>query len=203
MSFISKIVFRPLPGKTGVANERIQRLSEISTRAGARVRVARVVWGDGAGLIQFLSSYASMAAGAKAVTALYADPAYAEMRAQHEKEPSVSWEGPEIWRSVFGEPQPNYPVMLQREYELDRRHLKSALALLPEIQATQGDSPVVAVVPVIAGDMARLMVAYYAPSLVEAGERMDRTAASEAFQAIVLRAAEFGKLTRSRLLVNI
>ena len=60
----------------------------------------------------------------------------------------------------------------------------------------------IGVVPMISSDMARLMVGYYANSLPDLGEGVDSVGMSEAFQAIVLRAAEFGSLTRARVVVN-
>jgi hypothetical protein len=144
-----------------------------------------------------------MESAAKIVTAFRADPAFLALIAENQKDPASTWEGPEVWRCVFGQTHPGYPVLLQREYEMDRRHIKSAVALLPQLQALQGDRPLLAVIPALSGDMARFMVGYYATSLEDAGERMDRIGGSEAFKSIVLRAAELGKLTKARLLVNI
>jgi hypothetical protein len=93
--------------------------------------------------------------------------------------------------------------MLQREYQIDRRNLKSALAMLPEVQALAPDRPVIGLVPVVSDDMGRLLVGYYASSLVDLGERIDRVGMSDAFQAIVARAAEFGTLTKARAIVNV
>ena len=61
----------------------------------------------------------------------------------------------------------------------------------------------IGVVPVIADDMARLMIGYYANSLADLGDMIDRVGMSDAFQAITMRAAEFGTLMRARVLVNI
>jgi len=203
MTIISKRVFRPLPGKSAIAHERIQRLAGVLARAGGGVRTATVAWGDGAREIHLYGLFASVEAGAQAATAMMADADFVALRAASENEPASNWEGPEVWRSVFGEPQPTHPAMLQREYEIDRRHVRSAVALLPEVQATLPHTPILAVVPVMSGDMGRLMIAYYARSLVELGKAVDGAIASEAFQSIATRAAEYGRLTRSRVLVNL
>jgi len=144
-----------------------------------------------------------MEAGAKAFTALVADPDGVKLRAESANDPASQWEGPEIWRTVFGEPRLDFPVMMQREYEIDRRNLKHAVAMLPEVQALQPDRPVIGVIPVVSSDMSRLMVGYYASSLVDLGEKIDRVGMSEAFQAIVARAAEFGTLKRARVIANV
>jgi hypothetical protein len=203
MTVISRRIFRPLPGKSSVAHARIQRLAEIMTRAGAKTRTSNVVWGDDARAIHLHGIFENIAAGAKMATTMNADPAFAALRTESDNDPASHWEGPEVFRCVFGEPEPGYSVLLQREYEIDRRKLKSALGLMPEVQALQPDRPNLAVVPVISGDMGRLMIVYYATSLIDLGERMDRIGVSDAFQSILVRAAEFGKLTRSRVLVNI
>ncbi len=98
----------------------------------------------------------NMEAGAKAFSAMAADPDGVKLRAESENDPASVWEGPEVWRTVFGEPRPDFPVMLQREYQMDRRNLKRAVELLPEVQALRPDRPVIAVIPVVSSDMARL-----------------------------------------------
>lgn len=203
MTFISGTTFTPIPGKTALSHERIRRLGEIIARAGGRTRIATVAWGDGARNVHLYGVSPTMKANAEVFAAVNADPAFAALRAESEKEPASHWEGPEVWRCVFGEPQPNYPVLLQREYEVDRRHLKTMIGLMSEAQSLQGERPALAVVPAFSGEMSRLMVVYYATSLVDAGERIDRIGGSEAFQALLARAAEFGRLTKARLLVNI
>jgi len=202
MTVISKRVFRPMGGKAGLAHERIKRLAGVITRAGARVRVASVIWGDGARDIHIYASFANMEAAGKAAAAMNADPDFAAQRNESEADPASYSEGPEMWRTVFGEPQPTFPVILQREYTIDRRRLASAVALLPEVQALRSDRPVIGVVPVLSGDMARIMIGYYAKSLADLGESIDSVGMSEAFQAIMLRAAEFGSLTKARAIVN-
>lgn len=203
MTVVSKRVFRPIPGKTALAHSRIKRLSEVLTRVGGRVRVCTVAWGDGARDVHLYGSFQNMEAGAKAFAAMIEDPEGVKLRTESENDPASEWEGPEVWRTVFGEPQPNYPVMLQREYQIDRRNLKSAVAMLPEVQALAPDRPVIGLVPVVSDDMGRLLVGYYASSLVDLGERIDRVGMSDAFQAIVARAAEFGTLTKARAIVNV
>jgi hypothetical protein len=203
MAVISRRIFRPIPGRVAEANSRIKRLSEALTRAGARVRLCAVAWGDGARDLHLNGVFPSVKAGAEAFTALGIDADAVKLRAESESNPSSVWEGPEVWRTVFGEPQPNYPVMLQREYQMDRRNLKKAVALMPEIQALRPDRPVIAVVPVVSGDMARFMALYYANSLVDLGEGIDEVGFSDAFQSIVVRAAELGALTKARVLVNV
>lgn len=203
MTVISRRVFRPLPGKAAVVQGRIKRLAEVLASVGGRVRVGAVAWGDGARDLHLYGVYPSMEAGAKAFEAMLAHPEAQKLRAESEGDPSSLWEGPEVYRAVYGEPQPNFPVMLQREYQIDRRNLKRMVELCPEVQALRPDRPILAVAPVVSGDMARMLIAYYATSLTDLGEMIDKVGMSDAFQAIVVRAAELGTLTKARAIVNI
>jgi hypothetical protein len=203
MTVISKRAFRPITGKAAVAQQRVKRLAEILARAGGRTKVATVAWGDGARDLHLYGVFQNVEAGAKVFAAMMDDPDSAKLREESENDPASHWEGQEVWRTVFGEPRPGFPVLLQREYQMDRRNLTRAVELLPEVQALQTDRPILAVVPVISGDMARFMVGYYATSLADLGERIDRIGMSPAFQEIVVRAAEFGTLAKARVLVNL
>jgi hypothetical protein len=202
MTVISKRVFRPMPGKSALALSRVRRLGECLGRLGGRVRIAGVAWGDGARDVHLYGVFETMQAGAKAFAALAEDADAVKLRSESENDPASVWEGPEVWRAAFGQPRPDYPVMLQREYSINRRNLKRAVDLLPEVQALDANMPILGVVPVVSGDMARLMVGYYAKTLVDLGEGIDRVGMSDAFQAIVLRAAELGTLTRARVIVT-
>ena len=100
---------------------------------------------------------------------------------------------------MYGEPT-KHPIVVQREYQVARAHLKEAVALLPEIAALSPATPMMGVVPVFAGDLARLLVVYYAQSLDEMSDYLDTTGSSKEFQALVLRAHAFGELKQSRVL---
>ncbi len=203
MAVISKRVFRPLPGKEAIAHARINRMSEVLIRVGGHVRVCIVAWGDNARELHLYGHFPNLEAGAKAFAAMVEDHDGVRLRSEPETDPAADWEGPEVWGVVFGEVRPDFPVMLQREYRIDRRNLKAALLMLPEVQAIQPDRPIIGVAPVVSGDMGRLMICYYAKSLVDLGERMDRFGKSNAFQAMTLRATEFGFLTKARAMVNL
>lgn len=187
-------------GKSDLALARVKEFGEIMTRAGGRVRVAKVIFGHGAGEIHLFCAFDDFAHGTKAATAMAADPAMAALMAEREKNPAGNLMGPEVWRTIFGEPAQK-PVLLQREYQIERKNLKDAVKLLPEIANVMGSSnPVMANVPVFSGDLARMMVVYYADSLTHLGETVDKIGMSEAFQSIVDKASEHGKLSNSRVL---
>ena len=110
-------------------------------------------------------------------------------------------EGPYVYRTVFRETS-KLPVLLQREYQVARQNLPEALKLLPEAYDATDKQPMTAVIPVFAPQMDRLVIVYYAESLEAMGRNLDRYGMSEAFQAVVQKAAQHGQLLAGRVLVQ-
>ena len=90
---------------------------------------------------------------------------------------------------------------MQREYRLPRENLQDALSLLPEIEklGKSHDFKMMAVVPVIADDLGRMVVAYYNKTMEDLGKTIDEVGMSEKFQKIVTKANTFGTLEKSRV----
>jgi hypothetical protein len=125
--------------------------------------------------------------------------------AERERDPAGSAEGPELYRRVFGEVQPGMPVLLMREYTMARDRLDGALGLMPELDALMKghDVRLLAATPVFSADMSRLIAVYCCRSPAHLGSAIDGVGASAEFRSIVARAAAFGTLARSRVLVSI
>jgi len=138
-------------------------------------------------------------------TAAENDPSRVRLNEERGQNPGGTVDGPEVFRTVFGEVSPGFPVILQREYSIARDKLGNALELLPEIEALVGGhgAKLLAAVPVFSSDMGRLIVAYYFRSPADLGNGMDVVGASQEFQAILVRAAGFASLARSRVVVSI
>ena len=96
---------------------------------------------------------------------------------------------------------PNYPIVMQREYRLPRENLQDALSLLPEIEklGKSHDFKMMAIVPVIADDLGRMVVAYYNKTMEDLGKTIDEVGMSEKFQKIVAKANTLGTLEKSRV----
>ena len=199
MTIISRRIATPMSGKSQLAHQRISALGDAMTRAGARVRIARVLFGEGAGSVHVYGSFDTFKDGTQTSEKMVKDPLFIQLRADADADRAATWQGPEVFRTVYGEPS-KYPVIVQREYQVARAHLKEALALLPEIEALNPATPMMAVVPVFAGDLARLLVVYYAQSLDDMSDYLDTTGSTKEFQALVLRAHAFGELKQSRVL---
>lgn len=104
---------------------------------------------------------------------------------------------------VFGEATPQ-PVIMRRLYQVERGHLKDAIAMLPEARAAiHKDTGMLAVIPSIAPNMNELSVAYYSDSLEQMGQYLDEYGLSEKFQAVVTKASQYGKLLSCDVLVAV
>jgi hypothetical protein len=203
MTIVSRRILVPMPGKSALTLERAKRAASILASHGALVRVFSVVMGQDAGNIEILARYANFTEGSKVSAALASDPQAQQLQQEREKNPAAAVHGPYVYRLVFGEAAPQ-PVIMRRHYQVERRNLKAALEMLPEAKAAlHPGTGMLAVVPVIAPDMASLSISYYADSLEHLGQNLDEYGMSEKFQAVVAKASQFGTLTSSDVLVAV
>ena len=201
MTVISVRRMTPQIGKTELATSRVRAMAGIVATAGGRVRIGQVVAGEGAGCMQLYAAFTDFASISKATLAIAADPARVKLLHERELNPAGEVVGPEVYRTVFGDVAPDYPVIMQREYRLPRENLQNALSLLPEIEklGKSHDFKMMAVVPVIANDLGRMVVAYYSKTMEDLGRTIDEVGMSEEFQKIVTKANTFGVLEKSRV----
>ena len=201
MTVISVRRMTPQIGKTELATSRVRTMAGIVATAGGRVRIGQVVAGEGAGCMQLYAAFTDFASISKATVAIAADPARVKLLHERELNPAGEVVGPEVYRTVFGDVAPDYPVIMQREYRLPRENLQNALSLLPEIEklGKSHDFKMMAVVPVIADDLGRMVVAYYSKTMEDLGRTIDEVGMSEEFQKIVTKANNFGALEKSRV----
>ena len=191
----------PTVGKTELATSRVRTMAGIVATAGARVRIGQVVAGEGAGCIQLYAAFPDFVSIHKATITIAADPARVKLLHERETNPAGEVVGPDVYRTVFGDVAPDYSVIMQREYRVPRENLQNALSLLPEIEelGKSHDYKMMAVVPVIADDLGRLIVAYYSRTMEDLGRTIDEVGMSEQFQKIVTKANTFGTLEKSRV----
>ena len=201
MTVISVRRMTPEIGKTELATSRVRAMAGIVATAGGRVRIGQVVAGEGAGSMQLYAAFTDFTSISKATLAIAADPARVKLLHERELNPAGEVVGPEVYRTVFGDVAPDYPVIMQREYRLPRENLQNALSLLPEIEmlGKSHDFKMMAVVPVIANDLGRMVVAYYSKTMEDLGRTIDEVGMSEEFQKIVTKANTFGVLEKSRV----
>jgi hypothetical protein len=201
MTVISVRRMTPTVGKTELATSRVRTMAGIVATTGARVRIGQVVAGEGAGCIQLYAAFPDFVSISKATITIAADPARVKLLHERELNPAGEVVGPDVYRTVFGDVAPDYSVIMQREYRVPRENLQNALSLLPEIEelGKSHDYKMMAVVPVIADDLGRLIVAYYSRTMEDLGRTIDEVGMSEQFQKIITKANTFGTLEKSRV----
>ena len=201
MTVISVRKMTPTVGKTELATSRVRAMAGIVARAGARVRIGQVVAGEGAGSMHLYAAFEDFSSISRATLTIASDPARATLLHERELNPAGEVVGPEVYRTIYGDVAPNYPIVMQREYRLPRENLQDALSLLPEIEklGKSHDFKMMAVIPVIADDLGRMIVAYYNKTMEDLGKTIDEVGMSEKFQTIVTKANTFGTLEKSRV----
>jgi len=201
MTVISMRQITPVIGKTELATSRVRAMAGIVARAGARVRIGNVVGGEGAGSLHMYAAWENFEALSRGTVKIASDPARQKLLHERELNPGGEMIGPEVYRTVYGDLAPDYPVVMQREYSVPRENLVDALGLLPDIEklGKDHDYKLAAVIPVIADDLGRMAVLYYYKTLEELGAAIDQIGMSEEFQKIVAKANTLGTLTKSRV----
>jgi len=201
MTVISVRKMTPTVGKTELATSRVRAMAGIVARAGARVRIGQVVAGEGAGSMHLYAAFEDFSSISRATLTIASDPARATLLHERELNPAGEVVGPEVYRTIYGDVASNYPIVMQREYRLPRENLQDALSLLPEIEklGKSHDFKMMAIVPVIADDLGRMVVAYYNKTMEDLGKTIDEVGMSEKFQKIVTKANTLGTLEKSRV----
>ena len=180
-------------------------MQEIMTKHGAKSRVAKIVAGDMAGSIHLTGSYENMQNGCDSFNEMSNDPSRIALMKEREADPGGHLIGPEVFRTIYGNISPDHKVIMMREYQLSRSNLSEAVKVFPDIDALlkNEDASFMAVIPMVATNMDRLIACYYFPDMSSMGEQVDRVGMSEEMQNIVLKANSSGNLISSRVLLTV
>lgn len=201
MTVISRRIIVPAQGKTDAAIAQAKALAEQASLTGTKTRLLKVIMGVDAGNLEMFVRFENFQDGIAGFQTLAASAGVSNARAQLEGSNVQSISGPYVYRTVFGEPSAQ-PILVQRQYQLSRANLQAAIALMPEVKAAFSEkTSVSAVIPVFAPEMDILAINYYMDSLSDLGKELDDSAMSPAFQNVVMKAAQIGKLTSARVLM--
>jgi hypothetical protein len=142
-----------------------------------------------------------MTSATKSFASLSKNKEIMELMSKRDDDPSGHLIGPEVYRSVYGQPSPEHNILLIREYEVDRKFLPQSIEILTEADALakDEDTNMLALYPVIADKMDTLYVVYYYSSFESMGDIIDRIGMSKEFQNLVNKANESGKLKASNV----
>ena len=201
MSIISRRILKPILGKSKTALERSTKYKNIMVSNGVKARLGMFVGGELNGSIQLTAAYADMTSATKSFADLSKNKEILELMSKRDDDPSGHLIGPEVYRSVYGQPSPEHNILLIREYEVDRKFVPQSVELLAEVEAIgkDEDTKILGLYPIIADKMDTLFVIYYYSSFESMGDIIDRVGMSEAFQNVVNKANEIGKLKASNV----
>ena len=201
MAIISRRILKPILGKSKTALERSTKYKDIMVSNGVKARLGMFVGGELNGSIQLTAAYADMTSATKSFADLSKNKEILELMSKRDDDPSGHLIGPEVYRSVYGQPSPEHNILLIREYEVDRKFVPQSVELLAEVEAIgkDEDTKILGLYPIIADKMDTLFVIYYYSSFESMGDIIDRVGMSEAFQNVVNKANEIGKLKASNV----
>ena len=205
MSVIAYTIIKPRDGKRSILVDRVRRLGSIFSRLGADVRISRVIAGPFAECIAVQRRYPDFKASVRTFKELDGDSEFAQLQEERNTDPAGDFVAiREIIRTVHGDTKwETHPVSHLRMYEISRDKLADALALFPEVEelAAPADVNVVGLVPMTGENMSSLTVAYQFKSVDHWAEQLDTIGTSEAFQAILARAAQFGTVRAATAMI--
>ena len=201
MAIISRRILKPILGKSKTALERSTQYKDIMVSNGVKARLGMFVGGELNGAIQLTAAYTDMTSATKSFASLSKNKEIMELMSKRDDDPSGHLIGPEVYRSVYGQPSPEHNILLIREYEVDRKYVPQSVELLSEVESIgkDEDTKILGLYPIIADKMDTLFVIYYYSSFESMGDIIDRIGMSEAFQNVVSKANEIGKLKASNV----
>lgn len=205
MSVITVTIVRPREGKRGLIEDRVRRVGSIFARLGAEVRLSRIIAGPFTECIAIQRKYPDFTTATGTFKALGGDAEFAQWQEERDANPAGD---PlvvrDIIRTVHGDTKwATHPVSHLRIYEISRDKLADAVAMFPEVEQMMApvDVNVVGLVPITGENMSSLTVAYQFKSLDHWAEQLDGLGTSEAFQALLARAAKLGTIRQSGVMV--
>jgi hypothetical protein len=160
----------------------------------------KITYGHMAGSIALFGLYEDFIAATAATDKLAADVEMQKVSKLREEDPGGLMMGPDVIRLAYGATNKK-PVMMVRNYQVDRSNLEAALALLPKVEklVKETGATVTGLIPMISDNMDRLHVIYGFDSTTKMGESIHSVGTSDEFQKVVVEANKTGKLISTRV----
>ena len=203
MKIISVRETSPSAGKEAIMEERLRRASGVMARHGATSRIFKIGGGAGAGNYLLMNLYNSFSDASSSFQKYSADPELAKLFMERALNPAGDMTGPDLFRTVYGEPPAKpAPVLIGRGYQVPRGKAKEMLAMAPELEALfkNVDSSIGIVMPVIAADHEMMYITYRFTSMDHMGSALDTMVENQDFQNLITKANELGTLKMSRMM---
>ena len=203
MKIVSVRQMSPSVGKEMLMEERIRRASGVMARHGAASRIFKIQGGDSAGDYLLMNLFNSFSEASSTFQKMSADPELAKLFMERALNPAGDITGPDLFRTVYGEPPAKpAPVLIGRGYQVPRGKAKEMLAMAPELEALfkKVDSSIGIVMPVIAADHEMMYITYRFSSMDHMGSALDTMVENQDFQNLITKANELGTLKMSRMM---
>ena len=203
MKIVSVRQMSPSVGKEMLMEERIRRASGVMARHGAASRIFKIQGGDSAGDYLLMNLFNSFSEASSTFQKMSADPELAKLFMERALNPAGDMTGPDLFRTVYGEPPAKpAPVLIGRGYQVPRGKAKEMLAMAPELEALfkKVDSSIGIVMPVIAADHEMMYITYRFSSMDHMGSALDTMVENQDFQNLITKANELGTLKMSRMM---
>ena len=195
LAIVSRRILKPILGKNKLALERATKYKNIMVSQGIKARLGTFIGGELNSCLQLTAIYSDMTTATKSFTELSKNEEIMEMMSIREDDPSGHLIGPEVYRTIFGQPSGDHNILLIREYDVDRKYIPQTIELLNEVEkiAKDEDTKVLALYPIVSDKVDSLFIVYYYSSFESMGDIIDRIGMSDAFQYVVNRVNEIAK----------
>ena len=151
LAIVSRRILKPLLGKNKLALEKATKYKNIKVSQGIKVRLGTFIGGELNGCLQLTAIYSDMTTATKSFAELSKNKEIMEMMSIREDDPSGHLIGPEVYRTIFGQPSGDHNILLIREYDVDRKYIPQTIELLNEVEeiGKDEDTKVLALYPII------------------------------------------------------
>ena len=203
MKIVSVRQMSPSAGKEALMEERLRRASGVMARYGAASRIFKILGGESAGDYLLMNLYNSFSEASTSFQKYSTDPELAKLFMERALNPAGDITGPDLFRSVYGEPpEKPSPILIGRGYQVPRGKVPDMLAMAPELEALfkKVDSSIGIVMPVIAADHEMMYITYRFTSMDHLGSALDTMVENQDFQNLITKANELGTLKMSRMM---
>ena len=139
LNIISRRILRPSLGKSKIALNRATKYKDTMVSNVIKARLGLFVNDELNGSIQLTAAFQNMTIATKSFVELSKNKEIIDLMDKREVDPAGHLIGPEVYRSVYGQPSPEHNILLIREYKVDRKFLPQSIEILTEAHALVKD----------------------------------------------------------------
>ena len=197
MTVIATNTVRPHIGKAKLQLNNMLEVTKAFGDMGITARVSKVVFGQNAGCLVFLSFASNFAEAMANTQKVFSSEMWAKVQMRLDDNPASDIVMPlNLVRVAAGEMKPTHRVINYRWYLMKKNKTPMVMDMFEEVKemCEKVDVNPTLLVPVTGENMSSVVIAYGATSLEASGKAFDQMGMTEEFQALVSKAAEVGEL---------